>query len=152
VFASPSASRRRARASSARPMVARTCARWRRRVESPARASPLSAIDGAGVDFISVKESYLDTSGPFRDVLLAFAATVARMERDRLIERTKAGLARARAQVRVGGRPRNLPLVEAALKILAEGASDEDVRKRYGEPASTLRRYRSVLRAARSSG
>ena len=83
-------------------------------MESPARASPLSAIDGAGVDFISVKESYLDTSGPFRDVLLAFAATVARMERDRLIERTKAGLARARAQVRVGGRPRNLPLVEAA--------------------------------------
>ena len=94
----------------------------------------------------------LHQRGPFRDVLLAFAATVARMERDRLIERTKAGLARARAQVRVGGRPRNLPLVEAALKILAEGASDEDVRKRYGEPASTLRRYRSVLRAARSSG
>src|SRR3989449_7851976 len=100
----------------------------------------LGQIDGAGVDFISVKESYMDTSGPFRDVLLAFAATVARMERDRLIERTKAGLARARAQVRVGGRPRNLPLVEAALRILAEGASDEDVRKRYGEPARSEER------------
>src|SRR6266478_6827292 len=53
----------------------------------------LGQIDAAGVDFVSVKENYLDTSGPFRDVLLAFAATVARMERDRLIERTKAGLA-----------------------------------------------------------
>src|SRR3954468_20218740 len=56
----------------------------------------LGQIDAAGVEFISVQEGYLDTSGPFRDVLLAFAATVARMERDRLIERTKAGLARAR--------------------------------------------------------
>ena len=51
-----------------------------------------------------------------------------------------------------GGCENTRPLVEAALRILAEGASDEDVRKRYGEPASTLRRYRSVLRAARSSG
>jgi len=108
----------------------------------------LGQIDSAGVDFISVKENYLDTSGPFRDVLLAFAATVARMERDRLIERTKAGLARARAQGRVGGRPRkHLPLVEAALKMLNPGASYEDVRKRYGLPASTLRRYRAALRA-----
>src|SRR5712664_1852987 len=108
----------------------------------------LGQIDGAGVDFISVNESYLDTSGPFRDVLLAFAATVARMERDRLIERTKAGLARARAQGRVGGRPRNhLPLVEAALKLLHEGASYDDVRKKYGVAASTLRRYRAALRA-----
>jgi len=108
----------------------------------------LGQIDAAGVDFISVKENYLDTSGPFRDVLLAFAATVARMERDRLIERTKAGLARARAQGRVGGRPRNhLPLVEAALKLLHEGASYDDVRKKYGVAASTLRRYRAALRA-----
>src|SRR5438128_1807493 len=50
----------------------------------------LGQIDAAGVDFISVKENYLDTSGPFRDVLLAFAATVARMERDRLIDRRSA--------------------------------------------------------------
>jgi DNA invertase Pin-like site-specific DNA recombinase len=107
----------------------------------------LGQIDAAGVDFISVKESYLDTSGPFRDVLLAFAATVARMERDRLIERTKAGLARARAQGRVGGRPRkHLPLVELALKMLNEGASYDEVRKKYGMPASTLRRYRAAFR------
>src|SRR5438552_17829303 len=33
----------------------------------------LGHLDAAGVDVVSVKESYLDTSGPFRDVLLAFA-------------------------------------------------------------------------------
>src|SRR6267142_18362 len=107
----------------------------------------LGQIDAAGVEFISVKENYLDTSGPFRDVLLAFAATVARMERDRLIERTKAGLARARAQGRVGGRPRkHLPLVEAALKMLVHGATYAEVTKRYGVSESTLRRYRDAVK------
>ena len=107
----------------------------------------LGQIDAAGVDFISVKENYLDTSGPFRDVLLAVAATVARMERDRLIERTNAGIARARAQGRVGGRPRkHLPLMEAAIKLLDEGTSYDEARKRYGVPASTLRRYRAALK------
>src|SRR6266478_4696660 len=110
----------------------------------------LGQIDAAGVDFVSVQEGYLDTSGPFRDVLLAFAATVARMERDRLIERTRAGLARARAQGRVGGRPRkHLPLVEAALKMLNQGASYEDVRKRYGVSESTLRRYKAAAKKGR---
>src|SRR5437763_244677 len=89
----------------------------------------LGQIDAAGVEFISVKENYSDTSGPFRDVLLAFAATVARMERDRLIERTNAGLARARAQGRVGGRPRKAQaLVQAALLMLDQGNSYDEVR------------------------
>ena len=105
----------------------------------------LGQIDAAGVDFVSVGEAYLDTSGPFRDVLLAFAATVARMERDRLIERTNAGLARAKAQGRVGGRPRKAgALIEAALVMLDGGASYEDVRAKFGVPASTLRRYRAA--------
>ena len=110
----------------------------------------LGQIDAAGVEFISVKENYLDTSGPFRDVLVAFAATVASMEVARLVERTRAGLARARAQGRVGGRPRkHLPLVQAALKMLDEGASYDDVRAKYGMPASTLRRYRAALKNGR---
>ena len=105
----------------------------------------LGQIDQAGVDFVSVKENYLDTSGPFRDVLLAFAATVARMERERLVERTNAGLARARVQGRVGGRPRkHLPLIEAALKLLDHGASYDDAKVKYGVAASTLRRYRAA--------
>ena len=109
----------------------------------------LGQIDAAGVDFISVKENYLDTSGPFRDVLVAFAATVASMERNRLIERTNAGLARARSQGRVGGRPRKAgTLVEVALKMRAEGATYADVKNRYGVSESTLRRYRDAVKMA----
>jgi transposase len=43
--------------------------------------------------------------------------------------------------------PEEPPLVEAALKMLDEGASYDEVRKRFGVPASTLRRYRAALRA-----
>jgi hypothetical protein len=38
-------------------------------------------------------------------------------------------------------------LVRAALKMLDDGASYDDVRERYGVPASTLRQYRAALRA-----
>ena len=107
----------------------------------------LGQIDQAGVDFISVQEGYLDTSGPFRDVLVAFAATVARLERERLVSRTLAGLARARAQGRIGGRPRkHLPLIEAAVKHLDGGASYDEVKLKYDVAPSTLRRYRAALK------
>jgi hypothetical protein len=41
-------------------------------------------------------------------------------------------------------------LLEAALKMLDEGASYDEVRARYGMPASTLRRYRAALKKAES--
>jgi hypothetical protein len=43
-------------------------------------------------------------------------------------------------------------LVEVALKMLDEGASYEDVRKRYGLPASTLRRYRAARKTMAEQG
>ena len=101
----------------------------------------LGQIDAAGVDFISVKESYLDTSGPFRDVLLAFAATVARMERDRLIERTKAGLARARAQGIKLGRPSIHPrLMALGVRRICSGESVSVVARELGVGSTSLRR------------
>jgi len=51
-------------------------------------------------------------------------------------------------QIRVGCRlGTHVALVEAAPKMLDEGASYDDVRKRYEMPAYTLRRYRAALRA-----
>jgi DNA invertase Pin-like site-specific DNA recombinase len=102
----------------------------------------LGQIDAAGVDFVSVKESYLDTSGPFRDVLLAFAATVARMERERLVERTKAGLERARRDGKRLGRPPASPvMLTAARDLVAAGIPVAEAARRKGVARSTLRRF-----------
>jgi DNA invertase Pin-like site-specific DNA recombinase len=58
------------------------------------------------VGFRSYQEACLDTVGPFADVILALFATFAKLERSRLIERTKAGLQRARAEGKTLGRPK----------------------------------------------
>jgi putative DNA-invertase from lambdoid prophage Rac len=58
-----------------------------------------------GVDVVSCREPWLDTSGPVRELLIAILSWVAKQERARLIERTKAGMARAKAEgKKVGGR------------------------------------------------
>jgi DNA invertase Pin-like site-specific DNA recombinase len=66
----------------------------------------LERLTAYGVGYRSFTEQYIDSIGPFRDAVIAILASVARQERIRLSERTIAGLERARAKGRVGGRPR----------------------------------------------
>lgn len=51
-------------------------------------------------------EQYLDSTGIFKEAVIGILAAVAKQERVRLSERTLAGLQRARAQGRIGGRPK----------------------------------------------
>jgi DNA invertase Pin-like site-specific DNA recombinase len=58
-----------------------------------------------GVQFESYTESHFRTTGPAGELMIAIAAWIAKQERIRISERTKAGLARARAQGKRCGRP-----------------------------------------------
>jgi DNA invertase Pin-like site-specific DNA recombinase len=58
------------------------------------------------VAFKSFTEQYLDGTGIFRDAVIGILAAIAKQERVRISERTLAGLERARAKGRVGGRPK----------------------------------------------
>lgn len=64
----------------------------------------LQELKNLGIDWDSFQEQYFRTLGPFGDVVLAIMATLAKMERERLSERTKAGLARKRLTGWVPGR------------------------------------------------
>lgn len=86
------------------------------RAGARAALEALERLGGAGLKVASIREPWLDTSGPFGDVLVAFAATFAKLERATLVERTKAGLARAVAEGKTLGRPR-APGVEEAVKL-----------------------------------
>ena len=66
----------------------------------------LQRLTGYGVSFRSYSEQYLDTTGMFKDAVIGILAAVAKQERVRLSERTIAGLQRAKADGRVGGRPK----------------------------------------------
>ena len=57
-----------------------------------------------GVRFLSLQEQYLDTLGPFREAVMAILAAVAALERNRISERVKAGIARCKLEGRKFGR------------------------------------------------
>jgi DNA invertase Pin-like site-specific DNA recombinase len=57
----------------------------------------LNRLTGHGVAWRSYTEQYLDSTGMFRDAVIGILAAVAKQERVRRSERTRAGLERARA-------------------------------------------------------
>jgi len=65
----------------------------------------LQMLDDYGVSYKSFTEQYIDSSGIFKDVIIALLSTLAKQERIRISERVVAGLAKARIKGRVGGRP-----------------------------------------------
>lgn len=65
----------------------------------------LKELENAKVGWHSYQESFLSTTGPFKDVVLAIFSTVAKIEREKISERTKAGLARVKERGEKLGRP-----------------------------------------------
>jgi DNA invertase Pin-like site-specific DNA recombinase len=86
-------------------------------------------LDRAGVQLVSVREPWLDTGGPVRDLLLAIFSWVAEQELRRLVERTRAGIERARQNGTKSGKPIGRPRrlvggdVHRALTMHAAGRS-----------------------------
>jgi DNA invertase Pin-like site-specific DNA recombinase len=86
----------------------------------------LERLTGYGVCYRSFTEQYLDSTGMFKEAVIGILAAVAKQERVRLSERTIAGLERAKAQGRVGGRPKiedNAATVKALRRLRREGKS-----------------------------
>jgi DNA invertase Pin-like site-specific DNA recombinase len=65
----------------------------------------LQRLESKGVDYVSYQEQWLDSTGPFKDVMISMFATLAKQERARISERTIAGLKIARAKGKRLGRP-----------------------------------------------
>lgn len=101
-------------------------------------------LDRLNVRVISVRESWLDTAGPVRSLLVALFGWVAEFERARLIERTKAGLARAKAEGKRLGRPprkdREAKL-EQVRALRAEGKGYGEIGRQLHLPPRTVARW-----------
>jgi DNA invertase Pin-like site-specific DNA recombinase len=57
------------------------------------------------VGYVSYQEQWLDSTGPFKDVMISMFATLAKQEQARISERTIAELKVARAKGKRLGRP-----------------------------------------------
>jgi DNA invertase Pin-like site-specific DNA recombinase len=66
----------------------------------------LQRLDSYGVAWKSFTEQYLDSTGVFRDAVIAILATIAKQEHTRLSERVVAGLRRAKREGKTLGRKR----------------------------------------------
>jgi DNA invertase Pin-like site-specific DNA recombinase len=67
----------------------------------------LKQLTDAGVKFKSFTEQYVDSLGVFGDAIIGLLAAMAQQERIRISDRTKAGIARAKAQGRIWKRGPN---------------------------------------------
>lgn len=65
----------------------------------------LNRLEQVGCHVYSYQEAWTEAAGPMRELLVAIVGWVAQQESERRSERTKAGLARAKANGKVIGRP-----------------------------------------------
>jgi len=99
-------------------------------------------LEQRNVHFKSITD-VIDTSTPSGRFFFHVMASLAQMERELIIERTKAGLEIARQLGRKGGRKRVMTdsKLEAAKKLLASGVPPKDVAINLGVSIPTLYRW-----------
>jgi len=104
--------------------------------------SMVEKFDGEGIHFQSITDG-IDTTTPAGRFFFHVMASLAQMERELLIERTKAGLAAAKKRGRVGGRKRLMTpsKVEAAKNLLAQSMPPKEVANNLGVSIPTLYRW-----------
>jgi DNA invertase Pin-like site-specific DNA recombinase len=101
-------------------------------------------LTSRGVTFRSITES-LHTEGAMGKAMLTIMAAFAQLERDTMIERTRAGLIAAAANGRKGGRPRKVDDAAAAKarQLKEKGITASDIAKMLGVSRATVYRYLS---------
>ncbi len=102
----------------------------------------VNKLQQRGIHFKSITDN-LDTSTPSGRFFFHIMASLAQMERELVAERTKAGLAAAKLQGRIGGRKRKMTKgkVESARKLLTSGMLPKDVAHSLGVSIPTLYRW-----------
>lgn len=73
--------------------------------DAPDVLTTIKALAAFGVEVVVLQLGKLDLTSPAGKLMLAMLAAVAEMERDLIVERTQAGLARAKAEGKTLGRP-----------------------------------------------
>ena len=104
----------------------------------------LERLTAAGVNWRSYTEEYLDSTGLFRDAVIAILAVIAKQERIRRSERASAAIARLRREGKTDHLGRKRILTPAKLKqareLHAEGLSLRAIAKKvHASPMTVLR-------------
>lgn len=106
----------------------------------------VEALAGMGVKVHCLALGGVDLTSPAGKMTMAVISAVAEFERDLLIERTQAGLARAKSEGKVLGRPRALTYAQEAevLERLAVGEAVAAVARALKTSRATVMRVRDA--------
>lgn len=103
----------------------------------------VAAIKDKGAAIKSIKDSWLDTTtnNPYNEFLLTVMSGLSQLERDLISQRTKEGLASAKARGRNGGRPsKQHEKGDMVQTLAASGMKIVDIVKQTGLSRSTVNR------------
>ena len=99
---------------------------------------------GVGLRVLAGAGAEIDTSTANGRLVFGIFAALAEFERELIVERTRAGLAAARARGRLGGRPRKMDvaMLRMAMRAMAErDTKAQDLARRLGITTTTLYMY-----------
>ena len=107
----------------------------------------IEMLERMGIGVISYSEPYLDTTNELaRNILLAVVSTLAKAERERISERTRAGLARVKRSGKKLGRPEIASKKRTqAVKLLKMGYSLRQAAHKLGVSRSSVFNWRKGL-------
>src|SRR5579871_1464856 len=105
----------------------------------------LNRLSDYGIQWRSFSEQYLDSTGMFKDAVIGILAVIAKQEKVRISERTRAGLERARAKGKTLGRRKADIAPEQVDELLAAGNS-------YRQAAKLLKVSPGTVWAIKNNG
>jgi DNA invertase Pin-like site-specific DNA recombinase len=100
----------------------------------------LQRLTSYGVAWRSFTEQYLDSTGIFREAVIGILAAIAKQERVRLAERTRAGLERVRRSGAKLGRPAAKVDASAIRTMREQGQSWSEIARRTGLSRGTVQK------------
>ncbi len=100
----------------------------------------LERLQEYGADWQSYSEPHISSAGPLGELVIAMLATFAKLERERIRERTLAGLETARRKGKHIGRPRAVFDREKVLRLRGKGLSVRAIAEKLGIAKTTVHR------------
>jgi DNA invertase Pin-like site-specific DNA recombinase len=104
----------------------------------------VNRLESYGVSYKSFTEPFFDSCGVFKDAVVAIMATLAKQERVKRAERTRAGLVLARAKGKTLGRPNTVKTHSAdVIRLRTQGHSLRSIGRSLGISEGSVRRLAS---------
>jgi DNA invertase Pin-like site-specific DNA recombinase len=102
----------------------------------------LKELKDHGVNYKSFTEPYLDSLGPFGDVIVSMLATIAAQDLIKISENTKAALAKKKAAgVQLGAPTKTVDVIAQVRQLKASGASNQAIARALKMSPSTVAKY-----------